>query len=1071
MADLWVGCSRLVAQSGRRVLLLMVLVVDALATWVVSAQPVSASVAPAGFQEQPPPGFQEQTVFSGLNLPTNVEFAADGRVFVAEKGGAIKVFDDLADPTPTTFADLSTNVHNAGDRGLLGMALHPQFPAEPWVYVLYTYDAPPGQTAPVWNDDCASVGGTNGGRCIVTGRLSRLQASGNGMVGSEQVLIHDWCQQYSSHSTGDLKFGGDGYLYVSGGDGASYNTTDYGQLGSPANPCGDPPGGTMAPPTAEGGALRSQDVRSLADPTGVDGAVLRVDPVTGAAAPGNPLIGSSNVGARRIVAHGLRNPFRFAIRPGTDEVWVADVGWRDWEEINRVTSPTAAVTNLGWPCYEGTNTGSARQSGYDAANVNLCESLYSGGGGATAPFYSYHHNSKVVSGESCPTGSSSISGAAFYPASGGNYPSSYQGAFFFADYSRDCIWAVLPSSPGGLPVATNRQTFVAAAANPVDLEIGPGNDLYYVDIAGSLRRIRYFPANQPPVAVIGATPTSGEAPLTVNFDATGSYDADPADEGRLRYEWDFTNDGSVDSTAASPTFTYGTAGSHTARLRVIDTVDTDDTVTVTIQAGNDSPTATIDTPSGSLTWKANDAISFSGRATDPQQGDLPGSSLDWKLQLQHCSTFDSCHIHVLREWDGVASGSFVAPDHEYPAYLELVLTATDAQGLTSTRTLRLDPKTVDLTFASNPTGLQLTVGPTAQSAPFTRTVIQGSTNSVSGVTPQTSGGLSYNFAGWSDRGDQTHVVTAPTAATTYTASFVATTGRLPQSDISVLHVDSHDAATGGAATNVVDGNSNSIWHTAWSAVDPDPAHPHEIQLDLGQDHVVTSLYYLPRQIGSNGRIGAYEIYVSTSPTSWGSPVKTGTFSNSLTEQAASFPGKWGRYVRLRALDGAAGGPWTSAAELNVGVANRLAQSGMSVAFVDSQDAATGGAAANVLDGNSSTLWHTAWSAVNPDPPHPHEIQLDLGRLYSTTCLNYLPRQSGVNGRIASYEIYVSVDRTSWGTPVRTGSFTNSAADQLACWVPKTGRYIRLRALDEVNGGPWTSTAELNVTAGLNTAGP
>src|ERR687896_2258281 len=97
-----------------------------------------------------PPGFQESTAFSGLTNPTVVRFASDGRVFVAEKSGLIKVFDNLSDPTPALFADLSTNVYNFWDRGLLGLALHPNFPATPYVYALYTYDAEPGGSAPRW---------------------------------------------------------------------------------------------------------------------------------------------------------------------------------------------------------------------------------------------------------------------------------------------------------------------------------------------------------------------------------------------------------------------------------------------------------------------------------------------------------------------------------------------------------------------------------------------------------------------------------------------------------------------------------------------------------------------------------------------------------------------------------------------------------------------------------------------------------------------------------------------------------------------------------------------------------
>src|SRR5207237_9226488 len=134
----------------------------------------------------------------------------------------------------------------------LGLALDPNFPTNPYVYALYTYDAPVGGTAPTWNDACPTPPGPTTDGCMVSGRLSRLQASGNVMTGTEQVLIEDWCQQFPSHSIGDLRFGPDGALYVSGGDGASFNNVDYGQYGNTysgdvANPCGDPPaavGGT-----------------------------------------------------------------------------------------------------------------------------------------------------------------------------------------------------------------------------------------------------------------------------------------------------------------------------------------------------------------------------------------------------------------------------------------------------------------------------------------------------------------------------------------------------------------------------------------------------------------------------------------------------------------------------------------------------------------------------------------------------------------------------------------------------------------------------------------------------------
>ena len=140
-----------------------------------------------------------------------------------------------------------------------------------------------------------------------------------------------------------------------------------------------------------------------------------------------------------------------------------------------------------------------------------------------------------MAGEPCSTGSSAVAGIAFY--NGGNYPATYANALFFADHSRNCIWA-MKAGGNGLPNTGNIEVFVSGAINPVSLEIGPGGDLFYVNFeGGEIRRIVRTGANGSPTAVIAANPTSGPAPLTVDFDGTGSSDPDGEP---LLYAWDST---------------------------------------------------------------------------------------------------------------------------------------------------------------------------------------------------------------------------------------------------------------------------------------------------------------------------------------------------------------------------------------------------------------------------------------------------------------------------------------------------------------------------------------------------
>jgi hypothetical protein len=413
---------------------------------------------------------------------------------------------------------------------------------------------------------------------------------------------------------------------------------------------------------------------------------------------------------------------------------------------------------------------------------------------------------------------------------------------------------------------------------------------------------------------------------------------------------------------------------------------------------------------------------------------------------------------------------------------------------------------------------------------------------------------------------------------------ILTSGVLSANGWRVLYVDSQETnCTNEAATNAIDGNPATMWHTQFC--NSAPATPHEIQIDLGANYIISGFQYLPRQDQySNGDIANYEFYVSADGVNWGTPVSTGTLITSAsdkTQKQVTFIGVTGRYVRLRALTEVNGGPWTSAAEINVlgsavatsgpqvasvslnpasiagggttstatvtltsapltnatvtlassnsaatapatvtvnagttsanftvtsastvsatalsvinasyngstgaalltvtpgaSSAAPIPRSGWRVLYVDSQETScTNEAATNAIDGNPATMWHTQF--CNSAPATPHEIQIDLGASYTISGFQYLPRQDQYfNGNIRNYEFYVSSDGVNWGTPVSTGTLIASTSDKAqkqVTFTGVTGRYVRLRALTEVNGGPWTSAAEINVLgSAVVTSGP
>ena len=827
-----------------------------------------------------PGGFQQKVVFSGLTNPANVQFSPDGRVFVAEKSGVIKMFDSLTDTTPVGYADLRAQVYNFWDHGLLGLALAPDFPTDPKIYVAYTYNGviggPPGRwPSPNGTDDqCADPTGDG---CEVSARIAVLTPTGPAGTApgvAERVLVEDWCQQFPSHSIGTLAFGADGMLYAGGGEGADFNRIDYGQRN---NPCGDPPrpaGTPLAAPAAEGGALRAQDLRTPADPTTLDGGIIRIDPATGRPAAGNPNATGADDNAKRLVAMGLRNPFRFAFRPGTNELWAGDVGWNTWEEINRIVDPTAKVTNFGWPCHEGP----ARHSGYDAADLTLCEKLYAAGSGAvTTPYYAYRHSANVVAGDACLNGNSaSITGLAFY--SGTGYPAAYRNGLFFSDYSRSCIWVIRPGT-NGLPDPARITAFATGMdGGAVHLQAGPNGDIFAVDmLGGRVLRYVYSGVNNPPTAAIKTDVTSGPLPLTVQFDGRPSGDVEA---GTLTYAWDLDGDGDFDDAAtATATRTYDTKSTVTARLRVTDGQGAADTAEVVIKPGYSPPTATVTSPVEVTKWQVGDAIGVAGTASDAEDGALPDTAYDWTVIMHHCPG-GGCHEHQITHFTG-ASGSVNPPDHEFPAWIEVRLTVTDSDGLTTTASRRLDPLTADITVASSPAGLTLGLLDISGTAPLKRTAIVGSTISVAAPQPQVLSTGLYQFASWSDGGAAAHDIVAPAANTTYTATFTRRPNLAQGRAVAVSSV--YPAGYPGA--RAVDGDPATRWSSAYSA-------PQWIRVDLGSAKSVGRV--LLRWERAYGR--AYRIQVSSDTATWTTVYSTTTGNGGIDN--VTFTPRTGRYVRM-----------------------------------------------------------------------------------------------------------------------------------------------------------------------------
>ena len=355
----------------------------------------STALVQFGGSASQPSGFTRNEAWvAGLSSATAFAQAVDGRIFVAEQGGAIRVIKNgalLATPFATVTVD------STGERGLIGIALHPDFAINGFLYIYST----------------RTTGGAHN-------RISRFTATGDvAAAGSELALVDlPNLSGATNHNGGGMHFGSDGKLYVGVGENAN--------------------------------AAQAQD---LATPFGK---LLRFNE-DGSIPTDNPFYATQSGLARAVWAYGLRNPFTFAVQPGTGKIHINDVGQDTWEEIDL----GVAGANYGWPSSEG------------PSNVVA---------GITAPLFAYKHSDTSPPGAG-PGGfltGFAIAGGAFYPT-GGPFPTGYRDQYYFADFGSKFVGR-LDSANGNAAYS-----FARLSGSPVDLMVGLDGAVYVLTRTGITR--------------------------------------------------------------------------------------------------------------------------------------------------------------------------------------------------------------------------------------------------------------------------------------------------------------------------------------------------------------------------------------------------------------------------------------------------------------------------------------------------------------------------------------------------------------------------------------------------------
>jgi glucose/arabinose dehydrogenase/PKD repeat protein len=664
-----------------------------------------------------PPEF-EDTLVTQVSGPTALAFTPDGRLLITSHFGPLRVYKNGALVSAPAI-DLSSKVCSDHERGLLGVAVDPQFASNRRIYLYYTFNK--SGSCPV-NDASSPASASS-----PVNRVSQFILPDSNVIApsSEQVLIDNIPSPAGIHNAGDLQFGKDGKLYVSVGDGGC----DY---------AGNSGCGSLNDAARDRHVLLGKILR-----ISTSGGIPSGNPYQGADSARCNLTGRTTAGkwCQETFASGLRNPFRIAFDPNVPytRFFINDVGQNTWEEINL----GKGGADYGWNVREGhCARGSTTNCGSPPA-------------GMTNPLYDYPHSS----------GCAAVTGGAFVPD--GIWPSAYFGGYLFGDFVCGKIQKLTGTSASDFVTGLGNQSAVVLAFGPH----GSTRALYYTtyNLGGLIRRVAFTgPANRNPVAVASATPTFGaSAPLTVAFDGSGSSDPDG---DSLTYDWNF-GDGTAHATTARPTHVYSTAGTYTARLTVRDPRGATGTDTVRIDVGNTPPVPTIALPSTTKRFRVGERITLRGSATDQQDGTLPDSALSWRMILHH-----NTHTHPFLPPTPGNNIDFTAPAPEDLAatttsYLQIFLTATDSKGLSRTIAQDLRPHLVDVSFGTQPSGLELEVNGTTITAPRTITSWEGYELQVAAPFQQDGSGRWWSFTSWSDGGAASHRITTGSTAASYTATF------------------------------------------------------------------------------------------------------------------------------------------------------------------------------------------------------------------------------------------------------------------------------------------------------------